>query len=68
MIKDIKINKRVKGASDAQLEIVRPLRGGLIDTLENINAEELVFVQNELRRLSRELKRYQKRLEKEETK
>lgn len=65
MISDIKINKRVKGASDAQIELVRPLRGGLIDTLEDIDSEQLIFVQNELRRLSRELKRYQKRLEKE---
>ena len=59
----MKIDKKIKGASKELLDLISPIRDAVsgIITKEELSDEELLFTQNELRRLSREIKRTQKR-------
>ena len=59
----MKINKHIKGASTSLVEAVAPIRMAVAEFMakDNLTKEELDFAQNELRRLSREIKRHQKR-------
>ena len=59
----MKIDKKIKGASKELLDLISPIREAVsgIVTKEELSDEELLFTQNELRRLSREIKRTQKR-------